>query len=532
MPGLAMTAAPSALWRWAMGRLRPDRRGTVGVVAAVSFVPLLLAAGVGIDMSRVTSGRSALQRMVDNAALSGAAAYVLYTATDSFNAVAKNVAKSSFCNAAAAPPPGLVLVASGGVACGTSPGPVISAVIAGYAAGSRGVVAGSGCTNKKTVVVGATCGFVVTGTAQATIPSMFAGLMGKTSALTASASAINPFIDIGTALTPTMKGSARYANSVWVYPLVLDANGSPDFTVNQGAIPDASTCTGDPTQTSCGSFTMLASTRYIGCITAAPCTVNGTVFGGAGGVVQNPVAGASVITATTPLGVAFAAAAGGDPNAAIAAAGGNPAAINPYGYSGSPLPADSGCAWPGTVAYNTVPQTYSLAGDPQLPWALTTHWYYSSYLLNNYPPSQGEILFQQSIAINATTGLSAALQSIPAVPMIGSGVQKCPDNTYAAGNVKLMATTFPTTGNTNCSLYIVKDPTTLTPNPTYVHNNVCWTPAATQGRAYAGLSCQSFAGHNYAFFWNDMGGRTDDTDYGNGTLQISCKGPTSVLLIN
>jgi hypothetical protein len=167
-----------------------------------------------------------------------------------------------------------------------------------------------------------------------------------------------------------------------------------------------------------------------------------------------------------------------------------------------------------------------------VPWSYATHWFYSSYLLNNLPPSQGELNMQADTLTNPATKLAYNKQLIQAVPTVAGGLTTCPKNTVAAGNAEVLTTTFPASGKTNCSLYIVKDSTSQTPDPSYINNNVCWTPAATQGRAYAGLSCQSFAGHSFTFFWNDMGGWTDDTDYGNGTLKVSCSGPTSVQLIN
>ena len=111
----------------------------------------------------------------------------------------------------------------------------------------------------------------------------------------------------------------------------------------------------------------------------------------------------------------------------------------------------------------------------------------------------------------------------------------CLDSTYPLDS-KHPVTTYPTSGATNCALYIAKDPTSLSPDPSYKSNNVCFTPAATPGYQYSALSCQNYAGHNYAFFWNDMGGKAadlkDDTDYANGVLQIACSGPSHVLLIN
>ena len=512
---------------------RHSRRGSIAIITAVSFIPLTIAAGVAVDMSRMADVRSALQRATDNAALSGAAAYVLYTQTDSFNVVARTMAHSAFCNAATAMPAGFVLVAtSGSTVCGNGQGPVVSAVIAGYSPGTRGTAANSGCTATSTVVDGAICGFVVTVSASATAKTIFPFLLGGLAKVSVTASAINPFINLSTALSPGIAGGAHAADSLWIYPLLLDANGAPDFTTNKGALPDTSTCTGNPTQASCGSYTMLASTRYAtGCPASNPCNVNGTIF--INGVVQNPVVGNAVITATTPLGVAMQSAAGAD------------SGFN-FNTGASPQPADSGCSWPRTLAYNTVASAFDVNGyplelDSNGNWTLPTHWLYSSFLANNLPPDYNEILLQQNV------------QTIPAVPTNGASYNPnavkaaaaCNNaySTFYPRNAEQLYTTYPTSGATNCALYIVKDATSSQPNPSYVNNSAgtsptCFSPSATPGYQYAALSCQNYAGHTYTFFWNNMSGTnntnpsTDDTDYGNGTLKIACSGPSYVQLIN
>ncbi len=513
-------------------RARRSRRGSIAIIVAVSALPLVTAAGVAVDMSRMTDARSALQRAADNGALSGAAAYVLYTQKDGFNVVARTMAKSAFCNAVTALPAGFALIATNGsAACVNGQGPAVSAVIAGYNPGSRGTVANSGCTATNTVVAGVTCGFVVTVSASATVNTVFPFLLGGRATVSVTASAINPFIDLATALSPGITGGANAADSLWVYPLLLDANGAPDFTTNQGALPDASTCTGDPTQASCGNYTMLASTRYVtGCPATNPCNVKGTIF--IDGVVQNPVVGNAVITATTPLGIAMQSAAGAD----------SPFNLN---TQASPQPADSGCSWPRTLAYNTVAAAFDANGyplelDSNGNWTLPTHWLYSSFLAHNLPPDYNEIQLQSSV------------QTIPAVPKNRASYDpnavKAPvacANAYSTNpkNAEQFSTTYPTSGATNCALYIVKDATSLQPDPSYRNNSTgtsptCFSPSATPGYQYAALSCQNYAGHTYTFFWNSMSGTnnttpsTDDTDYGNGTLQIACSGSSYVQLIN
>lgn len=543
--------ARGRLLAWSRRSARHGRRGSIAILTAVSFLPLSIAAGVAVDMSRMADARSALQRATDNAALSGAAAYVVYTPKDTFNATARTMAKSAFCNAVTALPAGFALVAtSGSTACTSGQGPAVSAVIAGYTVGTRGVTANSGCSATNTVVGnGITCGFIVTVATSATVRSIFPFISGGLLTVSTTSSAINPFINLAKAITPSFQGSAANANSLWIYPLLLDSNGAPDFATNNGALPDASSCTGNPTQTSCGSYTMLASTLfYSNCPAPAGCNVNGTIF--VNGVVQNPVVGTAVITATTPLGVAFQSAAGagtGSPN---------------YYFTVQPNRTinDTGCDWPSPAAYNTVAQAMDANGNPLVTdgrgnWPLVTHWFYSSFLANNQPPDYNEIARQLDTTPNYYTGYRANVQIIPAVRQdrnVNTGKDfdykatpatpvDCadPSSTYwtvpngAKYNAETLVTSYPTTGATNCALYIARDPTSLYPNGSYAGNNVCFTPGGTPGYQYSALSCQNYAGHNYAFFWNDMSGRYgDDTDYGNGTLQISCAGASYVLLIN
>ncbi len=500
-----------------------DRRGSVAAIAAVSMMPLLIAAGVAVDMSRLTDARAALQRAVDNAALSGAAAYVVYTEADSFNATARTVAHSAFCNAVLTVPSGFTLGSpAGATSCsGQGAGPAVSAVIGGFNAGTRGAVANSGCSGSQTVVAGATCGFIVTVASTATVNTMFPFLLGGLATVSVTASAVNPFINIAKAITATLVASAYNANSLWIYPLLLDANGAPDFATNAGALPDTSACTGNPTQTSCGSYTMLASSYYQAkCPANTSCNDNGTTF--VNGVVQNPVVGNAVITATTPLGIAFQTAGG---------------TTTSFGYNSSPKPADVGCTWPATEAYNTVTQAFDINGYPLVVdsngnWSVVTHWFYSSFLANNNPPDAKEIAAQGTTqvvpAVPRTTDVFNPNATTPALSL-------CPNPTSTSNPANAepnMKTSFPTSGATNCALYIAKDPASLYPNPSYSGASTCWSPTNTPGYQYAALSCQNYAGHDFAFFWNDMGGPIDNTDYGDGTLQVSCSGASYVMLIN
>lgn len=525
---------------WLGRRALRDRRGSVALVAAISMFPLLIAAGVAIDMSRLTDARSALQRAADNAALSGAAAYVLYTQADSFNATARTVAHSAFCNAVTALPAGFTLGSpSGSTSCSRlGPGPAVSAVIGGFKTGARGTVANSGCSGSMTVVQGATCGFIVTVAATATVNTIFPALLGSLATVSVTASAVNPFINLATAISKTIVAAAGNANSLWVYPLLLDANGAPDFSTSPGALPNTSACTGNPTQTSCGSYTMLASNYYLNCTAEQPCYAGSTEF--INGVVQNPVVGNAVITATTPLGIALQSAAG---------------TVSSFGYvsKSAPQPEDGGnCTWPAPLAYNTVTQAFDMKGYPLVinsngNWSVVTHWFYSSFLANNNPPDANEIAAQGKAQVVPAVSTAGADRFNPNTTTPGPTLCPNPISTIDPANAEPnMVTSFPTSGATNCALYIAKDPASLQPPSSYKRTSAsqtpsCWSPANTPGHQYAALSCQNYAGHNFAFFWNDMSGTGnvqqpsppfDDTDYGNATLQVSCSGASFVVLIN
>ncbi len=538
-----------------LSRLKPrgmGRRGAVALTFAIAAVPIAMATATAVDFSRIAAGRAALQRAADNAALSGAAAYTVYAKGDTFKAVAVRMATTAFCNTTRALPGGFTINASTASAdsqtCGIANGPAVSGVIAGYVTGTPRIAVNSGCSATNTVAAGYKCGFVVTVTVTAKTTTMFAGLLGASSTLSVSGMAINPFIDLANALTPSFAGGAWNANSLWVYPLLLDANGQPDFSSNSGALPDASACTGKPTQTSCGEYSMVASTKYLTCTTANPCTTAGpcptpstcpagaTIFGGSGGIVQNIVASSAVITATTPLGVAFESATGGATTYPWDTGKGNP----PPPTNGQPQPANN-CTWPGAAIYSTVSQEFDAGGnalvvDKYGNWKYPTHWFYSSYLASKQAPSQRLINMQGNLNIDPDTNMQFRFQVILSVPTVNNGVNTpntCLNPTYSS-NLEKLVTTYPTTGSSNCSLYIVKNPPIpLLPDATYKANHTCFDPANTPGQEYAALSCQNYSGNSYAFFWNDMSGiRSDNYDYNDGTLLINCAATSKVILIN
>ncbi len=524
-----------------------DQRGTVALSFAVAALPIAIGITAAVDFAGLTAGRAALQRAVDNAALSGAASYIADKAA--LQKVAVFTARSAFCSATAALPAGFTINASSdNIPCNTAQGANVWAGITGFQTGTPGVSDVPGCASGQTtpLVSGYTCAFAVTVTATATTNMTFAGLLGASHTLSVTATAVNPFIDLNRALSSTFTADAWNANSVWVYPLLLDDDGQPDFSLDSGARPETGACTGDPGgQGYCGFYSMIASNKYRTCTSASSpsCTLpDGTIFI-EGGAVKNIHASSAVITATTPLGIALQSAAGGFQNEPKSK---DRIGYNVYGYRTTTdengdekivrvLP--DNCTYPATVIYDTVAQTYDknkrpLLVDSRGNWTLPTHWFYSSYLTNNQPPSQSLLKAQ------------AILQNVRSVPEVkfdandqnGINNPTTCDNA-AAGKVvpTSFRTKYPETDLTNCSLYIAIDPTGLnSPQPDPSFNGKCFSPSATPGQKYATLSCQNYGKSSFAFFWNDMGGTagTDDKKYDDANLVIKCAASPKIILIN
>ncbi len=141
---------------------------------------------------------------------------------------------------------------------------------------------------------------------------------------------------------------------------------------------------------------------------------------------------------------------------------------------------------------------------------------------------------QNNQSINPNTNQAFKYQVIRSVPRVVSGANSPATCTSpaTAPNTESLVTTFPETGLSNCSLFIVKNPTTLTADPSYAANKICFNPSTTPGRQYAALSCQTYGKSSYAFFWNDMGGHVDDFDYNNGVVLVNCSAVPKVILIN
>ena len=519
--------------------MRRNRRGAVAVTFGLSLTMLMIGTISSIEVSRLTASKSALQRIADNAALTGAAMYTAYTASDSFKTLAETMATSSFCNAAAALPAGASLTTpkSGTIRdCGNGTGPTAVGQITGYKVGTRGLAANSGCTATATVAVSPIkCAFAVTVTAQARLTGISNILLGPMS-VSVTATAVNPFIDLSKALNVQFVSAAENANSVWVYPVVLNDSGQPDFTVNPGALPDRSTCSGDPLQFNCGNYTMLASNHFGGCSDASPCIYGSTIVG-SNGTVKNPVTSTAVITATTPLGFAFVSTANANntslstwygpcqddtadlsaliPDRVVTAATMTAGGSFTYKCDGTnkaytfPRMSDpkTGCVYPYSAVYNTFTQMFKKDGagveQPLMPWSYSAHFFYSSYLNNNLSPQQvdldlqgqtgqivvgGRIHNKNQVRIspveddNAPNIRAAESNSKTCTPLsTTNGISTYPEAWYI-----YKATTYETP-RSNCALIILKDSATNLPSGSYLDSrpnvrstapfyNTCFSP--------------------------------------------------------
>lgn len=590
-------------------RFRADRRGNVALMFAVSLVAILACVGAAINMAQLAQARAVLQRAVDSAALSGAAAYSENATT--FQVLATGIATRSYCNTIQSLD-GDAQVTSAGSANGTIPqtciggstGPSVLAPATGYAytVGVPGATASQSCARALQANSTFLCAFVVTVNGAARVNNMLPFLFGAGETISATATGANPFLNFAVIFKNTSIASgAKYANSVWVYPLLLNsATGQPDYATNFAALPDATTCYNGPDNTACGAgdattgitttvnYVMIANTEYannaIGAssVFTAP---NGVQY--LAGVVQN-VQTPPGITATTPLGVAFESIAGGNHYVNSATPVTSPGV---YGYSvqapgGTPTyspVARNGCIFPyNNLVYHTVGQVYQTVQSsgpggnatsytPLLPWPLVTHWFYSSYLSNPFalPPSTEEAFTQSPnnevipsvendrVVINGhDTGANdgnilggSTFNYNTVTPTI------CPPTTVSGGqifaNVTYQTSTYPNSGNDNCSLFIAKSATPGLP-ATPQFDGACFNPASTPGAQYAAASCESYGSNYFTFFWNDMGGAvydgynyepdsnayvTQDGYYvgpqasGDGTVQLNCSGASHVVLV-
>lgn len=202
--------APKAARPGRLMRVR-DQRGSISVIMAMSAVPLVIALGVGVDMSRFVMAKAALQSAADRAALAGANAYQ----SNQMNSAATTAANEYFNSSTQ----GLDAMV-GGLTVSAAPG----------------TVPGGGSSLNVTVDVTAT--MPTTLMAIASISSMTitahsvaaAANPGGNGSGNGSAPA-QPVITIGPGFTVgAVKSTASDWNSAYMYAVPNGSNGQPDYT--------------------------------------------------------------------------------------------------------------------------------------------------------------------------------------------------------------------------------------------------------------------------------------------------------------
>ncbi len=205
MTTLALTSTRSGRGR---GRFSTDRRGTVAVLTGLLIVPMMISAGVAVDLTRATAVHAALQNAADSAALAGAG---VYTSAQAATA-ATNAATTYIQQATATLPAG---------------------------DGAHFTVA----TGSVTDSTGQVSGYTVTVTATATMPTTLMSLVTPNVATAASSTAENKLLSI----TPNNASVApNNPDTDTVYWYVVHPDGSlPDaselhrmFSNSDGEAPD------------------------------------------------------------------------------------------------------------------------------------------------------------------------------------------------------------------------------------------------------------------------------------------------------
>ena len=382
------------------GQSRPsnDRRGSVSVIMAASAVPFIVAMGVGVDMSRVSLAKAALQSAVDGAALAGAGAY--YTTANGSNAEA---VATRFFDKSAGQETGMTPQRTATAAPGQFPG-------------------GAPSMN-------------VTVSASASVPTTFSSLTnGNPVTITARAVAANPLVQPVVTLGPVGSDASDW-NSAYMYAVPNGADGKPNYN----AYPALSQFY------EIGSNCNNTNNKWT---TQSRC--NGK-FGATVPATQN----FPEVSATQPLAFMFVNMNNGQ------------ASSSSQGY--------------GANAYGAQPGYFELMTSAEMSL--------------NRPPSYNT---DASVAtIKTITGSQLPAQS----------------TNYS----RLNGTSKP-----NCAIQIIQvDPDNLPREPPYPGK--CFSATDPEsGSQYANLSCAQIAGRTFMYWWNDMGGRTDDYDYKNLYFTIRC----------
>jgi Flp pilus assembly protein TadG len=342
------------------------RQGAVAVAFALLFVPVVMMIGAAVDYARLEQFKTQLQATVDSAALSGAAAYVDASSSSNASTVATNYLSS---NETLLP---------------SHVGSITSHVSASQ------------------ITTGSNQGYTVSVSATAAIGTTFMRLFSPSLNVSASASAVNPIVQI-TISASNFSANAWDANTLWYW---LITNSTPNA---------------QPTVANFASTQKLASNLN---------STNGSVT--------------FTATATQKIGMALQNVTGGK--------GGN------YGCSQYQTP-----QYVRQLVGSGRDATYQEVEDCEG----TTQWFFSNMMppsANTYNQSGYQISQNCSVQVSVSTSLPTT--TVP--PVSGQCFSSLPQYSYP--------------------------------------------------------SCSQLAGEYANFWWNDMGGSTDDKDYNDAEISIQCSG--------
>jgi Flp pilus assembly protein TadG len=183
------------MWKGPWTRGLHDSRGGIAIMMAFLILPLILGAGLSVDLARLVIAQTTLQSSVDSAALAGASAWQGSTSTVSTTTIATNYFNRTIQAA------GVTLT------------------------GAPTVVAGNGTYNGSST-------YNVQVSAKATLRTVFMSIGGIASlSLNASATAANPAVHpVVTLVTNTGNNYAYDWNSAYMYAVPVNGSGTPDFT--------------------------------------------------------------------------------------------------------------------------------------------------------------------------------------------------------------------------------------------------------------------------------------------------------------
>ena len=416
-------------------RLQGDRRGNVAIIVAVTAIPVVIAVGAGIDLSRMAKARATLQNAVDAAALAGS---TLYTSVGQ-KAAAQSSAQNYFDKYAL----GGDLVASGTATAAQS----------------------STVTSSPSVAVSATATLSRTfgvGTMTVTAKAVASNVPNAISPPTQQPSAVTPISQVAPGsgspsqvlATGVGSSSAYDWNSVYMYG-VPTINGQLDYT----SYPPLSQFYEIGSNCNLKTDSLYLDSSLNSKVTSSPCK------GGVGAAAPQ-VSSYKNITSDTPIAFLFV-----NMNSGII--GSNPQ-------------------------------------DPKYP---------SPYAVNQYGSQTG--WYQVMTTATLALGQSPSQITDTSVAVIkGFGYNLTQGATHYSDVNKVTLS--------NCAVQIVLVPDINNPPTSPPYPGVCLAPNDPRsGYQYANLTCRQINGRTFMYWWNDMGGPSDDKDYKNFIYTMTCQNGTT-----